>query len=638
MTSNLKIEPSFFAEPPKRFAWVGLLLLGALLFFLNTWGYDLWPADEPRFGQVAREMMESGNLVAPQINGLPYKEKPPLLFWAITLASKPFGDVTEFSARAPSAVAALLILMLTYALGNRMYGRRVGLWAGLILATSVLFWWEARSVRTDMLLSAAMTVCLWSMWRWHETWRRHWLVIFYLALGAGLYAKGPAALVFPALLIVVFFRKNGKERARLHWPIGFAAALAMVLLWYIPARAALPAEDTAVVASGMGVGVWNEFVRQIIGRIFLGVSKAQWPWYYIANLPLTLFPWSLFLPWIVIWTWRHRKEDDKMRFLLSWVIPAFVFFSIMIGKRDVYILPVYPAVAIISARAILDLSDSGRVVWRRRTAAVWGMLLVLIGVGPFVLLFTEYRTLWSIKFAVLGVVALFLGASAIVQARRTESRSLHKEMAFDFAVLAVLLAAVLLPALDPIKGASDICRPLCELSERGANYRLYTVGFSREEYIFYSKHFHTPILNDLLPVQTSEHYSELEMAKRQRELRKAIAKAVDDVSVASLTNPTESEIETLRTAVHDAVGKAKVEPELASAFEASLRKAVGDFAKEFEHTMPAFVFIQEEDWKWLLPLFPDLAKHPIISRQAVGRREMLLIANQAGAALVKSVQ
>ena len=96
--------------PSNRIAIAVLLALAALLFFVNTWGYDLWPPDEPRFGEVAREMMQSGNYLAPYCNGEPYKEKPPLLFWVISAISMPFGDVTEFSARAASGLAALVVV------------------------------------------------------------------------------------------------------------------------------------------------------------------------------------------------------------------------------------------------------------------------------------------------------------------------------------------------------------------------------------------------------------------------------------------------------------------------------------------------------------------------------------------------
>ena len=117
----------------ERLLVVGLLALAAALFIANTWGYDLWPPDEPRFAEVAREMMQSGNYLAPTVNNLPYKEKPPLLFWAISAASLPFGDVNEFTARVPSALGGVITVLLTYLLARRLYGQKIAVWSALIL-------------------------------------------------------------------------------------------------------------------------------------------------------------------------------------------------------------------------------------------------------------------------------------------------------------------------------------------------------------------------------------------------------------------------------------------------------------------------------------------------------------------------
>jgi len=127
---------------------IAVLVAAFVVLTANLGGYDLWPPDEPRFGQVAREMMQSGNPFALTINGEPYKEKPPFLFWLITLISFPYGDVTESTARVPSALAALLAVFFTYRLALRLYGVRAAVCAGFVLITTALFWWEARSVRT----------------------------------------------------------------------------------------------------------------------------------------------------------------------------------------------------------------------------------------------------------------------------------------------------------------------------------------------------------------------------------------------------------------------------------------------------------------------------------------------------------
>ena len=636
---------------------LALLVLAAVLFFANTWGYELWPADEPRFGEVPREMMQSGDYLIPHCNGEPYKEKPPLLFWAIVAASLPFGDVTEFSARAPSGFAALITVLFTYLLAAKLYDRRTAFWSALVLMTTSFFWWEARSSRTDMLLTASMTACLFMFWQWHTSKTCHcerseaisggllryarndgrrtrWLVAFYGALALGLFTKGPAALVFPLLLIFSFYWKRPEERRQTHWIAGVSVALLPVLAWFLYARLATPAAAQQAGQEGMG----GELFRQIIGRAILGVSKAQWPWYYVLVLPLCLLPWSLYLPWAIPWVWRRRAEDERMRLLWTGLIPAFVFFSLCIGKREVYILPLYPVMAIFLARSVLELASSDRASWRKGIACAWGILLLLMGGAMFALPKTPYPDLWGKGALVFGLWAVLFGVMTLQRAFRTDMKVLHVLVPGHFAALAIVTAIGLFPALNAYKGTGDFCRPLRELSLAKTDYRLYSVGFSREEYVFYTRHFHTRVLNDLLPVQLPHPQDTIKAAKQQQKLRHDIAKAVDKIPVASLADPTAADMSALLEAVHGAIANAKVDPELAAIFQQVLTEAIQQFAREFDGPAPSFMFVQEEDWKWLIPLFPDLARNPLISRDSVGVRDVLLIANKAGAELLKPIK
>ncbi len=613
----------------ERLLVVGLLASAAILFIANTWGYDLWPPDEPRFAEVAREMMQSGNYLAPTVNNLPYKEKPPLLFWTISAVSWPFGDVNEFTARVPSALGAIITVWLTYLLARRLYGQPVAVWAAVVLMTSIIFWSEARSSRTDMLLTMAMTGALYAFWRWHETKSSWYLIGFYAAVALGMLAKGPPALVFPVLLVVAFYWKQKEDRRRTHYVLGLLAAMVPVLLWFIPARMGLPAES-ATHATGLG----GEMFRQVIGRFFLGVSKAAPPWKYLLDLPVDLFPWSIFLPYTILYVWRRRREDVRMRLLLSWSVPAFIFFSICIGKRDIYLLPIYPVLAIVTARGVLDLAASERIVWRKRTGYVWGLILLLIAIAAYSVKYTEYSEMWSVGMLGFSLAALVFSVITFAASIVTDMRHLHKTTAAQFAALALMIPFLVFPRIDLFKGASGICRPLRELSDAGRDYRLYSIGFAREEYTYYSRHFLTPVLNDILPMQLTHDLDEMTVAKQQYRLRKEIVKAADKIQMSSFDAPSQQDIDAIRNAIHMTVQKVKVDPELAEQFEAAVSSTMSDFEQEFSGSTPAFVFIQEQDWKWLLPIYPALAQLPIIKQEAVGQRDMLLISNEAGARLV----
>lgn len=605
----------------------GLLGLTLLLFFINIWGYDLWPPDEPRFAEVAREMLQSHNFLAPYINGLPYKEKPPLLFWAICAASKPLGGVTEFSARIPSALAALLTVFFVFLLARRLTNQRTAFWSGVILSTTLLFWWEARTVHTDMLMTAGLTGAMLTLWLWNEGRCVRWLLLFYAAIVVALYAKGPPALAFPLLAIVGFYWKRKEERRKIHWVLGFIAAIVLVLLWFIPARMSLPSATSAPVAESAGL----ELYKQIIGRALLGTSKAQPPWYYLVNAPWTFFPWVLFLPWTILWCRKRWKDSPQMRYLLSWTAPAFIFFSIVIGKRPYYLLPLYPALSILLAWSILDLVDEGRRAWLNGVAIAWSVVLLLLAAAPLALRYTAYHAVYSNALLVVSVMFVGFALNTIWVTVKKRRNGLHLLIATQFTGLLVVCALVVFPMINPYKSARAFCRPLDALSLAHRDYRLYSVGLSREEYIFYSRHFHKPVLTDTLPLPPGLSAAQKKRAlKLQYKTRRAIVKAVDQVPIKSFGSVTPNQIKALDAKLDAAVKLVQLDPKLAAEFEKTLTAKVNKFAVQFEQPTPAFMFVQQQDWRWLLPLHPAFRTYPVVIDRSVGSRDMLLIANKAG--------
>lgn len=606
-----------------------LLAAAAVLFSANIGGYDLWPADEPRYGQVAREMLQSGDYLAPHINDEPYLEKPPLLFWLIATVSAPVDDVTEWTARVPSVIAALMVLCFTFLLARRLYGDRVAFWAVVILAVSVRFWWQARTVQIDMLLTACMTGALLAFWQWHTDRRMRYLLLFYAAVALGLLAKGPPALVFPLLLIVVFYWGRPAYRKQMHWVAGMLASIAVASLWMIPARMSVADETAAADAAQAQIG--NELQRQILERLFTIGNHAQWPWYYLVEtLPVDWLPWTLFAPYMIYYVWKRRRAGDEMRLLLAWTIPALIFFSTSIGKRAVYILPLFPVIAILFSVSILDLMDSPREVWRRRTAWAWVVFLLLLAIAPVVLLFTEYAEAWNFGMALLAVIAATFAVISIATARQGE-KNLYLRMAAQMFVLLAIFPFVVFPALNPYKSARDITAPIRTLTHSGADFRLFSIAFSREEYVFYSDQFHEPLLTDLIAIELPPESKDVNVMTLQLDLRSAASRAARDVPVAELENVTPDERDALAEAIRAAEAEAAIRPELADAFHAALRAAMAPI----ETKEPAFAFIQTKDYRWLLPLVPALADYQALHRKGVGSRDVMLLANTAGLRLLE---
>ncbi len=600
----------------------------AIAFFsLNVWGYDLWAPDEPRYAQVAREMLDSGNWFTPHVNGEPYMEKPPVFFWTITAASRLFGDVSAVSARVPSILAAVLTVMLTYALALRLFNDRVAWWSAIVLMTTARFWWQARTAQIDMVLTALLTLALYAFWRHTESPARRWRVIFFTMIAIGLLTKGPPAIVFPLLLWITYYWGRREQRKTFPLAIGATAAAIGALLWFIPARIAVASADA-------GGAIGQDLYRQVIGRALLGVSKAQPPWYYLLELPVDLMPWTLIAPWAIVWAWRNRGTN-AMRLLIAWTVPALVLFSIIVGKRQIYLLPLFPAFAIAIAASIPSLFDDARIRYRTVASILWIAGLVGIASMPFVISnrFPEWSTPTLYTFTGIATAAIF---ATTLDCWRNASRRLPALLAIPIAALMVTTALTALPVLNGAKSARAFCAPLQNLSENGVDYRLYSFMFSREEYIFYADHFHETAFVDSLPGHDG---AELEDVERMlRAIGPDVYAAVQSVEIESPESLREDEVIAIRDALNKFQRALSPEsPERMRSYETTVA-AIRHFADEFLEETPAFMFIQTRDWPLLTALAPEMLGITVSGEENIGARHVLLVANESGAGLLSPIE
>lgn len=603
-----------------------LLLLAALVFGVNAGGYDLWPPDEPRYAEVAREMGETGYLV-PRINGEVYTEKPPLLFWSMAAFNALFGEANAWTARLPSILAGVYTVAMLFLLGRRMFNAQVAFWAAIVLITCFRFWYMARRGQIDVLLTATLITALYAFWRWDDERKTAWLALAYTAIGAGMLAKGPPALVFPLLFLFTFYWKNPQARKQTHWVIGALLATAMVLLWYIPAR--IYGAETAVDAVQSGIG--ENLFRNTIGRFLLGVSKAQPPWYYLETLPVDLLPWTFIAPPVLYWGWKQRKSSRAMWAIFSWLVPALIFFSISIGKRELYLLPLLPVFALLFGAGIDHLRNAGNLKWMQRGGLAWSVVIGLLALAPAALALSPITPQESWRVYLLAAAAGFAGLGGLAWVRARGGRWVPPVMALQTLLVYTTALYTAFPEIDHFKSARPICAPVRALAEAGIDFDLYSVGFSREEYVYYARHFHEPVLTGLIGEITPDNI--LEQAKLQREARKTIARAVDEVPVADLGNISPEERQALLDAIETAVAEHE-EADAIRAFEADLQQAIADFFTQLNTPTPAFAFIQEEDWRWLVPLHTGEIPVAIIVDRPVGSRHVLLLANAAAADLV----
>ncbi len=436
--------------------WV--VALAAVLFVWNLWGYDLWAPDEPFFGEGAREMVVDGEWLVPHVNGEVNTHKPPVFFWLIALCSLPFGEVSAFTARLPSALAALGSLLLVVRLGRRMGNGQVAALAAAVLATTHLFLDKARSAQIDGLLCFLIlaAVSAFEAFRAGDWPGRRAGVVFWVAAALAVLAKGPVGLLLPlgiALAVLAFDRDLGrfKSFAPLTGPLAF---LAVAGLWV--AATTLWADDYSV---------WGALQEHFVDRGIHGLHHAQPVWYYGKVLPYTLLPWSLLLPGALYYGWRHRRRADD-RFLLVFGLFVVLFFTVSTEKRDLYILPAVPAFALLTARLVAaaagrwQRSDEAGVEapsqrWVTLPQGIVGALMVLAAVAAPIIAPRQGKELLAPALG-LAVVFAIGGLGILVSAIRGRAWRSAAWTAGAMAAGLLLVVTFVNPALNPRKSGREL--------------------------------------------------------------------------------------------------------------------------------------------------------------------------------------
>ncbi len=324
-----------------------LLLAGfcAFLFFYGLAQFGLIGADEPRYAQVAREMLETHDWMTPVLGGQPWLEKPPLYYWQAMIAYGVFG-VSDWAARLPSAVDASFLVLAVYFFLRR-FRRGFELDGALIAASSAGVIGYARAASMDMALAAAFAIGMLGWWAWRESGKRIYLAVFYGFIALGTLAKGPVALFLAALVIVLYATTVRELRLVLKtlWLPGILLFCAIAMPWYLAVQMRNP-----------------EFFRVFIlehnlERFSKDLYHHTEPfWYYLPVTALALVPWTVFVIAAFVervrWWWGKRNpangvdrdcENQFGVFACCWLISPVILFSISQSKLPGYILPAIPA-------------------------------------------------------------------------------------------------------------------------------------------------------------------------------------------------------------------------------------------------------------------------------------------------------
>jgi 4-amino-4-deoxy-L-arabinose transferase-like glycosyltransferase len=321
----------------------GLLLtcVCGFLFFFGLAHFGLIGADEPRYAQVAREMLVRQDWITPTLSGTPWLEKPPLYYWQAMLAYRIFG-VSDWAARLPSALDATCMIVAIYFFLAR-FRRDAELDGALMTASAAGVIGFARAASMDMPLAATFAIGLLAWYAWLESKNKGFLAAFYLFVALGTLAKGPVAPVLAAVVVVTFAFAKGDRRliARTLWVPGILLFCLLVLPWYAAVQIRNPQ-------------FFREFILQHnLARFGTNLYHHKAPfWYYAPVTLIALAPWSVLVLAALaesasLW-WRQRRRlsnsvDAFPVFLIVWMIVPLVFFSISQSKLPGYVVPAIPA-------------------------------------------------------------------------------------------------------------------------------------------------------------------------------------------------------------------------------------------------------------------------------------------------------
>jgi 4-amino-4-deoxy-L-arabinose transferase-like glycosyltransferase len=500
---------------------VTLLVFCSLLFILGVGRWDLWNPDEPRYTQVAKEMVDGGDWILMHVNSNTYEDKPPLFFWLIALSSFLWQGFTSFSARFPSAFLSTLTVLLTFFLGKKLYGPRTGFLSALILATSFEFAYLSTRANIDATLTFLTTASLFSFLHWdqhgkveggEERDKRSLSIYgFYIGMALATLAKGPVGFILPLFVSLVYLvsQKDWKAMKGMRLLTGMALFIVIVLSWYLPA-----------VLEG-GQNFLNETLfHQTIDRFAKGSSHIRPIYYYLANFPVDFLPWFLFLPGAIVYGLVKRKEEisKNFLFLLVWFVVIFLFFSFSKGKRAIYLLPLYPAASLLVGRFWDDyLSGSGRFsvreIWITLPVYLFIIVFFLIGMSlyaaPAVANFSVEPSTPKIlktivkgaglgakylsyvpRWSVIPFIILLVGSSILLSLAHGLR---YKSLVFTLVVATVGMSffyatRVIFPLVNPYKSARFISQEIVKTMETGGRLVIYSDSGSAvtSQYNFYS--------------------------------------------------------------------------------------------------------------------------------------------------------
>ncbi len=370
----------------RRFGPLALLALSLFALFYGLGNLPFLGPDEPRYAEVAREMYLSGDWITPRLADITWFEKPALTYWLSALGFKLFG-VSEFAARLGITLLAAVAVLLLYAFGCRVNSARYGYVSASVLLTMALWLGFARAATFDLPLTVCLAAALLAFFLWEQSSdsdgdsekpRDSYWYAFAAALGFALLAKGLVGFILPAGIIGAYLLLTRRLRVLWRpklWLLGGGLMIAVASTWYLP----MLMQHGRLFIDDFIIG--HHFQRYVSNKY-----KHPQPFYFFLLVALAgCFPWTM---WLVASAQRAVQERralltepaERLRlFLWLWVVVPLVFFSLSGSKLPGYILPIFPALALLAGLEIERWWTAERIPWAAWVTTVLCLLLAVVG-------------------------------------------------------------------------------------------------------------------------------------------------------------------------------------------------------------------------------------------------------------------
>lgn len=394
--SNLKKSMDIL-QKYKPYRFPAFMVFTALVLFFNLGNWEVTESSEARYALIPMEMVKSGDYMHPTLMGIYHYHKPPMTYWITAAAYHIFG-ISSWSARVFLQVALLLQLWLVYKIALRLFHNdKKAFLSAMLYASFPAFIIGGRALTTDAYLAVFILAAIVCWIHYLEKSQVIHLILFYFMLGLGFLTKGPVVLIVPVILLAIW--KFQGMRGSLGWSwhlLGIFIFLSVGLSWFI----LLYLEDPQF----LDYFVFKHTVQRFATDTF---SRSQPFWFYAALVLGTAFPWALIVFSKLGSIWKQKKPLPLL--LLGWMLIPLVFFSISKSKLILYILPIFPGIAMLSILVWFGISKEAQKKWDWVLIVFQLVILIALGFSPLV----EPQLSLSYKFYFILVIT----ASVLISIR-----------------------------------------------------------------------------------------------------------------------------------------------------------------------------------------------------------------------------